>query len=242
VAESRARALDRHERQRRILRVLLVVVAAATVGSTLSSLPSHDRGRLLAVLAALALYVAAVAWTAMVGWRSRDEAIVVLLVLSAAGLTLDGVASGAASALPASAAVLLALLRTPTRTALAIAVPVTAGIAVEAALLSSNPGASAAGDVLLCLTLGVVGLQLRQSRESEDRTEALLAELQDAHDALEAAAAGAERARIARELHDVLAHSLAGLTVQLEAALGLAGRDGASPDLLSVLGRSRTRG
>jgi signal transduction histidine kinase len=47
-----------------------------------------------------------------------------------------------------------------------------------------------------------------------------------------------ERARLARELHDVLAHSLSALTIQLERTRLLARRDAATTDLDVQLGRA----
>jgi signal transduction histidine kinase len=64
---------------------------------------------------------------------------------------------------------------------------------------------------------------LRRYRLSQEGTELLLARLEDAHDDQARAAAAEERASIATELHDVLAHSLSGLSIQLEVARKLAG-------------------
>jgi signal transduction histidine kinase len=62
--------------------------------------------------------------------------------------------------------------------------------------------------------------------------------LQDAREAEAAAAALAERSRIAGELHDVLAHSLSGLAIQLQAARKLAGREAVSETLRAAIDRS----
>jgi signal transduction histidine kinase len=59
---------------------------------------------------------------------------------------------------------------------------------------------------------------LQQGRKSEEQTEFLLAQLEDAREQQLQAAAIAERARIASELHDVLAHSLSGAPIQLQGA------------------------
>ena len=72
--------------------------------------------------------------------------------------------------------------------------------------------------VLLCLLLAVTGRFIRRGRESQDQAEFLLAELQDAREGEAAAVALAERSRIAGELHDVLAHALSGLAIQLQGA------------------------
>ncbi|MCW2495923.1 histidine kinase [Jatrophihabitans sp.] len=60
---------------------------------------------------------------------------------------------------------------------------------------------------------------------SRDRAQALLAEVEAGRDAEAQAAALRERGRIARDLHDVLAHTLAGLSVQLQAVRAIAARE-----------------
>jgi signal transduction histidine kinase len=92
--------------------------------------------------------------------------------------------------------------------------------------------------VLLCLLLAVIGQFLRRGRESQDRTELLMAELQDAREAEAAAAALAERTRIAGELHDVLAHSLSALAIQLQGARKLADLERVSDGLRATIERS----
>ena len=58
-----------------------------------------------------------------------------------------------------------------------------------------------------------------------DRAQALLAEVEAGREAEERAVALRERGRIARDLHDVLAHTLAGLSVQLQAVRAIAARE-----------------
>ena len=79
---------------------------------------------------------------------------------------------------------------------------------------------------------------MRQATESRDEVEVLLAELEDAREAETRAAAVAERGRIARELHDVLAHSLSALTIQLEGARLLAALDGGGTALADAVARA----
>ena len=79
---------------------------------------------------------------------------------------------------------------------------------------------------------------LRAGRESQIRAELLLAQLQDARAGEAAAAALAERSRIAGELHDVLAHSLSGLAIQLQGTRKLADREGVSTGLRATIERS----
>lgn len=77
--------------------------------------------------------------------------------------------------------------------------------------------------------------QRQELRAERDRAQALLAEVQAGREAEAQAAALRERSRIAGEMHDVLAHSLAGLSLHLQAVRAVALRTGASPDLLTPL-------
>jgi signal transduction histidine kinase len=80
--------------------------------------------------------------------------------------------------------------------------------------------------------------QRRVVLRERDRAQALLAELQISRDAEAQAAALRERGRIARDMHDVLAHSLAGLSLQLQAARAVAAKEGVSADVLGPLDRA----
>lgn len=62
----------------------------------------------------------------------------------------------------------------------------------------------------------VASLFAKRVRAQEEQEERLLAELEESRNAELRATALAERQRLAREMHDVLAHSLSGLVVQLE--------------------------
>jgi signal transduction histidine kinase len=64
-------------------------------------------------------------------------------------------------------------------------------------------------------TLG--GTNIRQSRLRVEQAELLMAQQQRSHEEQLRTARLAESARIARDIHDVLAHTLAGLVIQLEA-------------------------
>lgn len=97
---------------------------------------------------------------------------------------------------------------------------------------------SAAATVLLCLTMALMALLLRRSWEDQEAAERLTAQLQDAREEHAKAAALAERGRIARDLHDVLAQSLSGLAIQLEAARRVAARGGADEQLIELLARA----
>jgi len=109
---------------------------------------------------------------------------------------------------------------------------------VAAGLTEHPPVPSAITATLVCLLLAVTGQFIRRGRQSQDRTELLMAQLQDAREGEAAAAALAERSRIAGELHDVLAHSLSGLAIQLQGARKLPGREQVSDGLRATIERS----
>ena len=70
----------------------------------------------------------------------------------------------------------------------------------------------------LLVALALTGRYRRAYRSQTEQAEALLAETRRAQFESERAAALTERSRIAREIHDVLAHSLGALGIQLQAA------------------------
>jgi signal transduction histidine kinase len=74
--------------------------------------------------------------------------------------------------------------------------------------------------------------------EAQRETKRLLAELEAGQAALADAAGLAERQRLAREMHDVLAHSLSGLSLHLEGARMLVTEDPTDPRLPGVIDRA----
>ena len=72
----------------------------------------------------------------------------------------------------------------------------------------------------------------------QPRGEALVEELRESRAAHAESAALAERGRVARELHDVLAHSLSALALQLEGSRLLARDRGADPEVIEGLERA----
>jgi signal transduction histidine kinase len=87
---------------------------------------------------------------------------------------------------------------------------------------NSKHGMPGAADAIAIVAVYLMALFARQIQVQQDQEEQLLAELEESRAAELRAAALAERQRLAREMHDVLAHSLSGLVVQLEAARMLA--------------------
>ena len=118
---------------------------------------------------------------------------------------------------------------------IAVAVIFTSGTHPAPGLHGAGLGVIIALAVYVLLT--VIGQFPRRGRQSQDRTELLMAQLQDAREAEAAAAALAERARIAGGLHDVLAHPVSALAIQLQGARKLAGREQVSGGLRATIER-----
>ena len=106
-------------------------------------------------------------------------------------------------------------------------------------LLVTGSWASAAGVAagVVALVLGSVNRRAREDRFED--LEVSLARKQAAVEEHARAAALAERARIARDVHDVLAHALAGLSLNLQGARLILARDGASPEAIDQVTRAQ---
>jgi signal transduction histidine kinase len=241
VAEAQSRARERGDAQRQALRPLGLVFIAVVVPLSAQSHPAPGlRGAGLGVALVLAVYAAAVLTAISVSWARRGVAAqaAVAGLIGGCGVALAVLQPNGPVEIAASMGVWIAAVRLPPAVAAVTAGAITAALAVAVGL-TGHPGAqSAITATLLCLLLAVTGQFIRRGRQSQDRTEVLLAQLQDARDGEAAAAALAERSRIAGELHDVLAHSLSGLAIQLQGARKMAAREAVSEGLRTAIERS----
>ena len=240
MAQARSRARERGDAQRQALRPLGWAFIAIVVTASVQTHPAPGlRGAGLGVTLALAVYTATVATAITVGWARRGLAAqaVVIGLIGGAGAALAAWQPRGPVDLAAPVGVWIAAVRLPPAPAAATAGTITAALAVAVGL-TTHSAAQAITATLVCLLLAVIGQFLRRGRESQDRTELLLAQLQDAREGEAAAAALAERSRIAGEVHDVLAHSLSGLAIQLQGARKLANREGVSTGLRATIERS----
>lgn len=131
-------------------------------------------------------------------------------------------------------AVVVAALRLPRPLAIAILLLAVSGSGVAAELSDSDmdPVGMAVGLFFALVPwLLVLGLVRDLARGRE--------ELRASRAAEAAAAAQAERGRLAREMHDVLAHSLSGLALQLEGARLLARDRDTDPAVVDAIERAR---
>ena len=109
-------------------------------------------------------------------------------------------------------------LRVPRMIALLAAMPVVVAIAISDAHEAVNPASTVLTVAMAAAFLFVTSALAALSRDGQRRAETLLAQEATIREVREQMAAMAERSRLARELHDILAHCLSGLSVQLEGA------------------------
>ncbi len=214
---------------------------------TLRDLPLLDRCLAVVLLAAklatlatgaqpgggVASYVLAPFWTLPLAWRSRRP-LAVALAVAATDVVEVGLVGYRNSVVFLAAFLLIpyslaAHERTARRMAAGLAALVAAGAVSQAAQPApSSTGAWAttiAGDVALFAVPFLLGLALRQQRLRAEALEQLAAQLEREREERARTAVAEERTRIARELHDEVAHAMSVIAVQADAAEGALGSD-----------------
>jgi signal transduction histidine kinase len=233
------RAKGREKATYRWIRLLAAAVIAFVVTTSLQGHPAPGgAGQALAVTVALTVFCAA---TIAAMWLPLSRPAVrtaVLLLAVAAAATLTGLQGNDAAFLGVFPALCLAALTLPVHLSAAVA---GAAIVAVSAASAADGRAGIVGVVLndfAILAFYVLSLFARRLRESNQRADLLLSELEQTRAAQAEAAALAERQRLAREMHDVLAHSLSGLVLNLEGAMLLAGQGGADPQVSDAIRRA----
>jgi signal transduction histidine kinase len=235
VQAAQAEALRRFRRQGRQLAPLRLWVVAIVVLVALTSKPGIGlSGRHLALAICLVVYLIEILGWPILRWDGVAARVGELAVLGASSIAIVVLQPNGVSELPGSAVVFIAGVSLSPAFAVAVGATVTAGVAIAVGLAGGS-SADIAASALLCAVLGITGALLRRYRLSQEATELLLARLEDARDDQARAAAAEERASIARELHDVLAHSLSGLSIQLEMVRKIAGKEDAPANLRAAI-------
>ncbi|MGN6791450.1 MAG: sensor histidine kinase [Streptosporangiaceae bacterium] len=205
---------------------LLPLAAITMIGAGAGILADDGLPSGVAGPATVSLLVAAAALSAVALSKQDGDRWVVAPALVGVGLCGAGLDWWSDGGFAVGYVALVGLaLRVPRRAALLAAIPVVGAIAVAEAHDAAAP-ASAVMSVLLGFgflftTSAFAAVSLEARRHAEEmlaREAALRAQETATTEARERAAALAERSRLARELHDVLAHSLAALAAQLESA------------------------
>jgi signal transduction histidine kinase len=181
----------------------------------------HPGGHGRALVVGLLLAATVISWLWWTVRPTSEHGITPdLWIMAGAG----GLLSGAAPDTAASAFVFIAVVSAGIRVELPDAAPV--AVLGVVALAVGDAVYHNFGVGLLAYTLGFAASALaasnsRQSVQRADQAELLLAQTQRSQEEQLRTARLEESTRIAREIHDVLAHALAGLTIQLEATSAL---------------------
>jgi signal transduction histidine kinase len=235
VKAAQAQALRRFRHEGQQLAPFRLWVVGIVVLVAMTSRPAVGlSGRHLAFAICLVVFVIEMIGWPILRWDGMVARVGELSFMGAISVVIVVLQPNGGSELPGSAVVFTAGVALSPAFAVAVGAAVTVGIAVALGLAGAG-AASIAAAGLLCAVLGVTGALLRRYRLSQEATELLLAKLEDAHDDQARAAAVEERARIARELHDVLAHSLSGLSIQLEMVRKVAGKADAPAELRAAI-------
>jgi signal transduction histidine kinase len=132
----------------------------------------------------------------------------------------------------------IAALRLPRAPGAAVAALAVGGQAIAALFVADDPGGQILALVFSTLPWFLVIRLMRELREGRDRAETLVDELHESREAHAQSVALGERARVARDMHDVLAHSLSALALQLEATRLQAADRGTDPEVVAAIGRA----
>ena len=244
MPQSRARPIVGrvYKRARWILPFFAVVLGVMVVTSALQHDPRpalHGRG--LAILVVLVAFVLLLAYGVVFRTRQVDPPASwwLLGAIGACALVLALVQPDGSGVLALYITLGIACSRLEPRRAIPL---FTAGIIAASALHELIARDGTLADTIIADTSAVIfffmGYLMRQFRLGQARAEQLVEELEASREAQAQAVTLRERQHLAREMHDVLAHSLSALAVQLEGARLLARSTGADHSVVDAVERS----
>jgi len=235
-AAAGAHAPVQAEQRRWLLPLGLAVVALVVLANAASASGFGTEGAALVVTLGVAVYAGAALLFLLWFDAPTRTTVGLLLVMAAAATATHHADPGGTGGVGLYLGIAFAPLRLPPRLAAAVA-------AVSVAMFDAHLLVAAPNRwVFIVVVTGgsafffLLGLLLRSEQEQRARADQLVLDLEESRQAEKAAAALAERARLSRDMHDVLAHTLSGLVLHLE-ALALGARREGSP-LVEGLERS----
>jgi signal transduction histidine kinase len=215
--------------------IALVVVLWATVtGDPAPALHGDGLGVLLSLIAAVVGIAAS---------RPRmplppGRRVAGLLLVAGAGIGLAAFQPNGAAIGAAYYVIAIAGIRLPLRPGAVLSAIAVGGQAIAVGLTAKDPMGQVIATVFSTLPWYLVFRMMRHLAEGRREAEGLVEELRESREAHAQAAALEERSRLARDMHDVLAHSLSALALQLEGTRLLARKTDADPSVIEGLDRA----
>ena len=224
-----------------VYRFVRVLAPLAFVLLCLGSAGVHPGAGRAGVHLAVAILLAGFAISGAVAIASarnrprRLVAVAVALLFAAALTAVQPNGPGVVGMLACAAAILAYTSRRLAR----IAIPLCAASVVASSLIRGRPNLSGGllGMAAIACVL-VLSFLANQMQVAMDQAESLLAATERIRQAELTAAALTERQQVAREMHDVLAHSLSGLILQLEAGRFISAADPGDPRVHQTIERA----
>jgi signal transduction histidine kinase len=221
------------------LRVIGVVGIAVILLSILTTPPRpglHGDGLLVTI--GFVLLAGGVARSMPRRALPDGQRVLALLVATAGTCILTAVQPDSAAFAGIYYVVVIAGMRLDRTVGLLVAsVALGAEVAVMA-LTGDTANGSIPGLILSVVPWFLVMRLVRRLLERGRESEALVEELRESRAAHAESVALAERSRVARDMHDVLAHSLSALALQLEGARLLARDRGSDPEVVDAIERA----
>jgi signal transduction histidine kinase len=223
----------------RALRIFGFFALAVILVSTVTTEPKpalHGDG--LLVVLGIVLFVAGLALSLPLNELPPGTRFAGLIMAGVSGCLFAAVQPESAGYAVIYYVVVIAGIRMPRVPALLIA---GGALLIEVVLFAfkhDHPAATSVGLVFSVIPWFLITRMIRQLAYRRDRAEELVEELRESREAAAESAALAERGRMARDMHDVLAHSLSALALQLEGTRLLARDRGADPEVVAGLERA----
>jgi signal transduction histidine kinase len=220
---------------------LAAVAIGFLIAVTFRARPSPGvHGDHLAVTATLVLFAAALMAFERVATGAPHLKMGLLLLMVGCAATLFALQPGGPGFLMMFVPLSAAAFRFPRPTAATLAGLGLVGLAAAATWGRSRPIDSVIlAELAVAAYFGVAAFAGRFI-VADEQSQFVITQLEQTRAAQAEAAALGERQRLAREMHDVLAHSLSGLVLNLEGARLMARRGGSEPALQEALDRSHS--
>ena len=221
---------------------LIRVTAYLVIGALALTSPPHSAAQRAIQIAAFAAVGVALAACVLIELlpRYRARGLPIALVVMAAAGGLAAATSGSGQSLVAFAGVAAIAAGTDTELPTAIAVAVAGILPIWiAGPLNGSTFGTLAGYPLLVVACLSLGRNRRSYRVQAEQAAALLEQYERVRAEQRRADVLDERTRIAREIHDVLAHSLGALGIQIQAAKAMLTDQGDMDRAVETLGTAQ---